>query len=349
MRRLRRILLSLAALGLAAAMAAHWAVRMDSYRGFAAPVIVEIPLGTSTMQIGELLAEAGVLRHPWLFAMARLTRPAAKPQAGEYEFTRAATPAEVFARIARGDVYLVEMAVPEGSNAFDVAGIIARQGFGGETEALRLALPHEGYLFPAVYKFKRRATVKEVVEAMRRRGDQAWRELGAHDAKRREITVLASLVEKEAAVAAERGLIAGVYANRLQKGMRLECDPTVEYAARLAGRWRGTIYKSDLAFDHPYNTYQRSGLPPGPIANPGMASLKAALSPAETAALFFVARPDGSGAHVFSETLDAHARAVAQYRKGLKDDAGEARKPGRQGAPVVKKPRRATHRSRIGE
>jgi UPF0755 protein len=337
-KRIRRLILLVAALGLAAAMAAHWAVRIDSYGSFRQPVFVEIPLGTPTLEIGEMLAEAGVLRHPWLFALARLTNPRAKPQAGEYEFSKAATPAEVFRRIARGDVYLLEVAIPEGADAFDVAAIIARHGFGGETEALRLTLPSEGALFPAVYRFKRRSTAAQVVEAMRRRGDQAWRELGAPDANRRETTILASLVEKETAVPSERPLIAGVYANRLAKGMRLECDPTVAYAARLAGRWRGTIYKSDLAADHPYNTYQRAGLPPGPIANPGMESLRAALKPAETPALFFVAKPDGSGAHVFSESLDAHAQAVAQYRKGAKADAVEKAKPGGKSARVAPKP-----------
>jgi UPF0755 protein len=126
--------------------------------------------------------------------------------------------------------------------------------------------------------------------------------------------------------------------------MRLECDPTVEYAARLTGRWRGTIYKSDLAADHAYNTYQRVGLPPGPIANPGMASLRAAVEPAESNDLFFVAKPDGSGEHVFSETLDEHARAVAKYRKGVKEDAGEKTEPGGKGAPVAKKPQRKPSR-----
>lgn len=348
MKRARRLFLFLFAAALGAAMAAHYLVRMDSYRGFRQPVFVEIPRGTSTMEIGEMLTDAGVLRHPWLFALARLTSPGSRPQAGEYEFSEAATPAQVFRRIARGDVYLLEVAVPEGADAFDLAAIIARHGFGGETEALRLTLPREGSLFPAVYKFKRRTTAAQVVEAMLRRGDQAWRELGAPDAIRRETTILASLVEKEAAVASERPLIAGVYANRLAKGMRLECDPTVTYAARLAGRWRGVIYKSDLAADHPYNTYQRAGLPPGPIANPGMDSLRAALRPAQTSALFFVAKPDGSGAHVFSESLDDHARAVAQYRKGIKGDAGAEAKPAAKSTRVAPKPRRKSNRRGAG-
>ncbi len=335
-----KLLLFFALAAAAVLGAAHWAVRMDSYRAFGAPVYLEIPRGTSTLNIGEMLAEAGVIRHPWLFALSRLTKPGARPQAGEYEFSRAATPAQVFARIARGDVFLIEVPVPEGSNAFDIAAIVYKHGFGGETEALRLTLPEEGFLFPAVYRFKRRTTAQEAVSAMRRRFEQAWKELGAPKESMHETVTLASMVEKEAAVAKERPLIAGVYRNRLERGMKLDCDPTVEYAARLTGRWRGVIYKSDLAADHPYNTYLRAGLPPGPIANPGMASLRAALAPVETAALYFVAKPDGSGTHVFSENLDAHTRAVGEFRKSQSPNADRKAEPARKSAPVAAKPKR---------
>lgn len=324
-----RALAAVALLTLAGALAgAHWLVRMDAYRGFRGPVRVEIPWDTSTMAIGEMLEESGVIRHRWLFALARLTRPRARPQAGEYEFSRAATPAEIFGRIARGDVFTIEVQIPEGSNAFDIAAIIYRAGLGGETEALRHALPREGFLFPAVYRFKRRTTAGEAIGAMARRFEQAWRELGVPEQARREIATLASLVEKEAVLPAERPLIAAVYRNRLERGMKLDCDPTVEYAARLTGRWRGTIYKHDLEADHPYNTYKRAGLPPGPIANPGMASLRAAVAPAETKALYFVAKPDGSGAHAFSSDFESHARAVNDYRRGISANAGGKRKPG---------------------
>lgn len=319
---------------------AHWLVRVEAYRGFKAPVYVEIPRGTSTMAIGEMLAESGVIRYPWLFALARLTKPRGRPQAGEYEFSRAATPAEVFGRIARGDVYLIEVQVPEGSNAFDIAAIVYRAGFGGETETLRHALPREGFLFPAVYRFKRRTSAAEVIDAMERRFEQAWRELDVPEYARRETAILASLVEKEAVLPAERPLIAAVYRNRLERGMKLDCDPTVEYAARLTGRWRGAIYKKDLEADHPYNTYKRAGLPPGPIANPGMASLRAALTPAETQALYFVAKPDGSGAHVFSDTFDMHSRAVENYRKGMRPNAAGKKKPGGKSPSVASRTRR---------
>ena len=129
---------------------------------------------------------------------------------------------------------------------------------------------------------------------------------------------LASLVEKESAVAEERPRIAGLFFNRLKKSMKLECDPTVIYAALVENRYRGTIYKSDLANPSPYNTYQHFGLPPGPIANPGLESLKAVLHPSTTEDLFFVAQPGATGHHVFSKSLRDHSNAVEAYRRGQK-------------------------------
>ena len=128
------------------------------------------------------------------------------------------------------------------------------------------------------------------------------------------LVTLASLVEKETAVPTDRPLVASVYANRLRMHMPLDCDPTTIYAALLEGRYRGTIYRSDLDNPNAYNTYRHAGLPPGPIANPGLAALKAALAPAETTYLYFVAKADGSGGHQFSDNLEAHNRAVEQYR-----------------------------------
>jgi UPF0755 protein len=143
-----------------------------------------------------------------------------------------------------------------------------------------------------------------------------WASLAAKEDVRATVT-LASLVEKEGKVEEERPLIAAVYRNRLKIGMKLDADPTTIYASILEGRYRGTIYKSDLESPHPYNTYRNRGLPPGPIANPGLASLKAALNPAPGKHLYFVAVPDGSGRHIFSETYEAHIGAVAAYRRGL--------------------------------
>jgi UPF0755 protein len=342
---MRKLLLLLLFLGLIGAAAAHYFVRMDSYAGFTAPVYVEIPRGTSTLRIGDLLAEAGVIRHAYLYPLARLTRPGAVSQAGEYEFSRPATPGQVFARIARGDIYTVELRVPEGSNIWDTAALVEQAGFGSAEEFLRVARSSalvreivpgapslEGYLFPSTYRFPRKSRAEQVARTMTRQFRKVWEELGA-SAPIHETVTLASLVETEAKVPEDRGLIAGVYRNRLAKGMKLECDPTVIYAAIIAGKWRGTIHRSDLDRQSPYNTYRQSGLPPGPIANPGREALRAVLHPARTEALFFVVQPGGGGAHVFSKDLKAHQRAVDAYRR---DEQKNTRKAA--GSAVAAKP-----------
>ncbi len=298
--------------------AGHYYVRTEAYQGFASPVLVEIPRGTSSLRIGELLAQKGVVRHALLFLAARALAGMGMPLAGEYEFRKAATAAEVYARIARGDVYLVELRVPEGSTVFHIAKLVQDAGFAPAAEFERAALPMEGYLFPSTYRFARTATAVTVMRAMRAQFDKEWARLGGPASAQKRVVILASLVETEAKLEEERPRIAGVYANRLEKGMKLECDPTVEYAARLDGRWRGTIYRSDLASENPYNTYRHAGLPPGPVANPGVRSLQAALHPLESDELFFVAKADGSGEHTFSRDYAGHQEAVVVYRHGEK-------------------------------
>ena len=175
----------------------------------------------------------------------------------------------------------------------------------------------EGYLFPSTYRLTRRTTATQLTRLMVDQFRKAWKQAGATpDDGAHRIVTLASLVEKETAVPEDRPRVASVYANRLRLGMKMDCDPTVIYAALLDGRYRGTIYRSDLENPSPYNTYLHPGLPPGPIANPGLASLKAALRPEQTSYLFFVAKPDGSGGHVFSESMAAHNAAVQAYRSG---------------------------------
>ncbi len=306
---MKKFLLLAAVVAVAAAILVHG----GSYKDFSGPVFVEIPKGTSSLEIGRKLALAGVIRHWSLFPLARLMRPAARPQAGEYQFTSAATPSQILDRMARGDVYYVQLAVPEGSNVFDIAEQVERHGLATAEEFIAEAAGDEGYLFPSTYNFKRSATTAQIRHAMRDKFDKVWRRI-ARGAPSRETVILASLVEKEAVLDSERARIAGVYSNRLRIGMKLDCDPTVAYAARLEGRWRGTIYKSDLASPSLYNTYVHAGMPPGPIANPGEESLKAALKPAETKEIYFVVAPGGGGAHVFSETFAAHEKAVAAYR-----------------------------------
>ena len=311
----RKLLAFLLLLVLGAAAGLHYAVRVERYQGFGAPVLIDIPRGTSTMRIGELLAEQGVVRHPWLFVLARLRNPRTGPQAGEYLFQRPATPMEVYLRMARGDVFLIEITVPEGSNVFDIGRIVEQAGLTTSREMVLAGLSEEGYLFPSTYRFPRKATAKDVVQTMRRQFTKVWGEIGG-DAPMKKTVTLASMVEREAKLPEERKRIAGVFENRLEKGMPLQCDPTVVYAALLDKEWRGEIHRSDLERNHPYNTYRKPGLPPGPIANPGRAALEAVLDPAQTDDLYFVAAPDRSGAHVFSKEYTAHERAVVKYRNG---------------------------------
>jgi UPF0755 protein len=171
----------------------------------------------------------------------------------------------------------------------------------------------EGYLWPDTYRVVRTTTPAQLCLAMTRKFRAVWKNIGA-DADVHQTVTLASLVEREARVAGDRPLVASVFKNRLAQGMKLDCDPTTVYAALLEGRYRGAIHRSDLDSLNPYNTYQHPGLPPGPIANPGLSSLKAAIAPAETKYLYFVAKPDGSGGHTFSESLAKHAAAAELYR-----------------------------------
>jgi UPF0755 protein len=307
----------LALLMLAAAGGAVIYQTSTAHGAFAEPLLLEIERGSSTWSVARQLAAAGVVSRPEWFVAASLiagrTRPA-RIQAGEYQFRQAAAPLDVVRRLVRGDVYLREVVIPEGSNRFDLVRILAAAGF-SDPQPLLLKAP-EGYLFPATYRYAKGTTTAQMLAQMEARFKQAWRQAAGTAPVRPEIVTLASLVEKEARVAEERPVIASVYANRLAKGIKLDCDPTVIYAALLEGKYRGTIYRSDLDREHPYNTYRLKGLPPGPIANPGVASLQAALKPAATEYLFFVARPDGSGRHVFSKTVAEHNRAVAEYRRG---------------------------------
>lgn len=295
------------------------------YRGFEGDKFVEIERGTSTRQIAKQLAGAGVIENEWYFLTARALRFRTPLQAGEYQFQKPASVWEVYDRLGRGDIYTFDFTVPEGSNLWDIARLLELHGIMKETEFLKAAADPsfvldiapeaeslEGYLFPATYRLTHKTTGRDLCRMMVEQFKKQWKSLGAQ-ASPHPIVTLASLVEEETGVAAERSLVAGVFTNRLRRGMALGCDPTVVYAALLAGKYRGTIYKSDLERKHPYNTYLNTGLPPGPITNPGKASIEAAMHPAETDALYFVARADGPG-HVFSSTAAAHLRAVQSYR-----------------------------------
>jgi UPF0755 protein len=307
---------------------AAWRVA-GPYRGFEGGTFVDIPRGASTAAIARTLEEAGVVRSRWDFLLARAARRGRKLQAGEYRFERPASAMEVFARIARGDVFYYELVAPEGWSMFDIAAAAEKLGLfpanrfldaARDPAAIRDLDPQaptlEGYLFPDTYKLSRHTTPEQLCRIMTARFRTVWRELDTGAGVHGTVT-LASLVEKEGKATAERPRIAAVFQNRLRIGMKLDCDPTTIYAALLDARYRGTIYKSDLASGNPYNTYRRAGLPPGPIANPGLASIQAVLSPAPSDALYFVLRPDGSGEHQFSNNLAAHEEATERYRRSL--------------------------------
>jgi UPF0755 protein len=297
------------------------------YQGFSGTVYVDLPRGTSTNGIAVELAKAGVVGSRWDFWLAHLANQGRSLQAGEYAFSSPASASEVVRRIARGDVFYLELVVPEGRNMFDIGAAVEQLGVFKAADFVKAAedpaLIHdldpkaptlEGYLFPSTYRLNHRTTPEQLCRMMTDRFRAAWRSLNT-DANVHDAVTLASLVEKEGKLEEERPLIAAVFANRLRLGMKLECDPTTIYAAQLLGVYRGTIYRSDLDRDHPYNTYSRVGLPPGPIANPGIPSLTAALHPAESADLYFVRKPDDSGGHQFSTSLAAHSNAVEKYRR----------------------------------
>jgi UPF0755 protein len=292
---------------------------------------VEIAPGSSAVRIGRQLESAGVVRSRYAFYLVRWLKRG-KLLAGEYRFDHPATVDEVYARIVRGDVYTVTVTVPEGANIFDIgarleqAGLGTRQQFLDEqarqtglvTDLDPGAKSLEGYLFPDTYRFARKATMAQMTAAMVRQFRLAAAQLGLKENVHALVT-MASLVERETAVDAERPLVASVFENRLARKMPLMTDPAVIYGLELAGQWSGVIHQSDLKRNTPYNTYLHAGLPPGPIANPGMRSLRAAMNPARTDYLYFVAAgANPQGRSLFSSTLQEHARDVAGYRSALK-------------------------------
>ena len=296
------------------------------YQGFADERFIDFTRGTSTESLAATLQKQGVVRQSWLFLLARACSPGIKLQAGEYRFDHSYSPFEVLHKIARGDIYYMEVTIPEGQNMFDIAANVAKLKIFSEAQFLQAAkdpaLIHdldpkatslEGYLWPDTYRVVRTTTPAQLCQAMTRKFRATWKTMGAEKDVHQTIT-LASLVEREARIPSDRPLVASVFTNRLKQGIKLDCDPTTVYAALLDGRYRGTIHRSDLDSDNPYNTYRHAGLPPGPIANPGLNAIKAALAPANTNYLFFVAKSDGLGGHNFSQTLAQHNAAAAEYR-----------------------------------
>jgi UPF0755 protein len=303
---------------------------MTPYQGYQQEVFIELEHGTSTKQLAAELESSGVIRSRYAFLLWRALHPGAPLQAGEYHFDKPLTPGEVFDRIRRGLIFYEELTVPEGSNMFDIAELLKTLRSVQSIDFLKAAAnpasirdldPQapslEGYLFPSTYRVTRKTTATELCQQMTGEFRRQWRTLtGGPGVDVHRMVTLASLVEKETAAPLERPLIAAVFQNRLRASMPLQCDPTVVYAALRSHTYRGTIFRSDLASTDAYNTYTHTGLPPGAIANPGAAALKAALDPPEVAYLYFVAKPGSVGQHNFSSTLAQHEAAVKAYRAG---------------------------------
>lgn len=296
--------------------------------------IILIPRGTSSVEVARRLQAEGIVMHRALFlAYLKTFKRSSHLQAGEYQFQGALTVPQIADKIIRGLVYYHEVTIPEGLSLFEICDSLEQKGFANRDEfwsAVRrvdlladLTQPPknlEGFLFPDTYRLTRGETADEIVQAMIERFKQVYESLKTDIQRQslslKEVVTLASLIEKETGGGDERALVSAVFHNRLKKRIPLQCDPTVIYAAKLQGSFKGEIYRSDLAQDSAYNTYRHAGLPPGPIANPGLQSLEAALRPANADYLYFVS--DNNGRHVFSKTLDEHNRAVAAYRHSLR-------------------------------
>ena len=319
-------------IGVGAAAAVLYTRVNQPYRGYGgAEQFVEIPQGAGSLGIGERLVSSGVIRDLTTFRTALwMSHKGRVLKAGEYRFDRAMTPFEIIDKIARGDVFVITVTFPEGHTIAEMAKIVEAHGLGTAAAFAQAAkdasLIHdldpaakdlEGYLFPETYALPRRTDAAKLVRMMVTRFEKVFTPELRQAAADRNLTVrqavtLASIVEKETAKAEERPLVAAVYTTRLRIGMPLQCDPTVIYGLVKAGRYDGNIRKDDLSFDSPYNTYRHPGLPPGPIASPGRASLEAAVHPADADYLYFVSRNDGS--HAFARTLEEHNRNVQQYQ-----------------------------------
>ena len=328
-----RFLLTVFLLVLVAAGSLAWFILMPF--GPSSETFVDVAQGSSSNRIGEQLEGAGIVRSHFAFDLMRLWKKGTL-RAGEYKFDHPAPVMEVYARIARGDTYTKAVTIPEGSSFFDIAARLEQAGFGprqgfqdaavSETALVSdldpTAKSLEGYLFPATYHFSPKATPAQIVAAMVRRFRVEAAQIGLTE-KVHQVVTLASIVERETAVDDERAEVASVFTNRLMAGMPLMTDPSVIYGLQLESRWRGTIYQSDLVHPTAYNTYLHKGLPPGPIANPGTKSLRAAMDPAKTDYLYFVAAgPNAQGHSLFAHSLEEHNRNVAGYRHAMKEAGG---------------------------
>ena len=319
----------------------------------AAQVFVMLRPGYSTRRIASELKAAGVIRSEEAFILWRYIRHRRSLKAGEYLFDKPANIIDIQKRLRRGDVYFHTVVVPEGFTMFDIARAVEAAGLGPAQDFLKVAQSDtalisdlapaapslEGYLFPDTYEFSRMQTMHEMAAAMVKQFRQVAHQIGLvqpypgekpggkpqvlaylipdpNDSPVERTVIMASIVEKETAVAEERPLVASVYYNRLAKKIALDADPSIIYAELLAGSYSGALHHDDMRFKSRYNTYRYPGLPPGPIGNPGKSALEAAMHPAQSDYYYFVA--DAAGHHRFAHTIEEHNNNVASYRRSMR-------------------------------
>jgi UPF0755 protein len=299
--------------------------------------------GFSTYRIASELKSAGVIRSEKAFVLWHYFHHGRSLKAGEYLFENPANIIDLQKRLRRGDVYFRTVVVPEGFTMFDIARAVEAAGLGTADDFLKVAqsdtalisdlAPNapslEGYLFPDTYEFSRMQTMHDIAAVMVKQFRQVARQIGLIDSTEggagmaldaplplQTTVTMASIIEKETAVAEERPLVASVYYNRLAKKIALDADPSIIYAELLAGTYSGALHHDDMRFDSPYNTYTHAGLPPGPIGNPGKSALEAAIHPADSDYYYFVA--DAAGHHRFARTIEEHNQNVAAYRRAMR-------------------------------
>jgi UPF0755 protein len=282
--------------------------------------------GYSTRRIAAELKSAGVIRNPLAFVLWHRVHRKQSLKAGEYLFDKAANPLQIHDRLVRGDIYVHTVVIPEGYTIFDIAKAIADAGLGSSQQFLQVASSEvglisdlspdakslEGYLFPNTYEFTRTQSMKDMAGAMVKQFRLVALQIGLTLDVQKTVN-MASIIEKETAVPEERPLVASVYYNRLGRNIALQADPSVIYAELLDGSYGGALHHADMSFQSGYNTYTHTGLPPGPIGNPGRNSLEAAMHPAKTDYYYFVS--DGNGRHRFSRSLEEHNQNVTRLRQ----------------------------------
>ena len=317
-----------------------WYSIKQPYQGFASEgVFVDLPRGASSRTVARVLKQNGVIRSAFAFEIYSRRHPRRHLQAGEYFFNHAISGHDVFWQIADGRIYEQPFTVREGETIFDIAHDLEAEKLmtaddflaaAQNPDLIRDMAPRaktlEGFLFPATYFLPRHPTPTDVTAEMVRKFKEEWQRIAPPESQRdttglehgrpvASVVTLASLVERETPKPEERPLVAGAFENRLRNNIPLQCDPTVIYAMQDAGQYNGKLTGADLHFPSPYNTYVHAGLPPGPIGNPGEASLRAALDPAKTDYLYFVANTQGG--HFFAATLTEHNHNVTKYRRLL--------------------------------